>query len=303
MQRLFIGIRYVARTMATWLRCCLHGLLAAALAGVLLLATVPARAQEVDPRETQAHSECLAGRYQAGVDLLAQLFAETGNADFIYNQGRCYQQNAKPDEAILQFRAFLRKAKDLSVEERAEVNRRIAECQTMKPKRDSGAPAATTAPPPPALPPAEVQPAPPAVPAPAAPEKPVTAAAPAGVAETTPAQPSASAGMRTGGVLVGSLGAAGIITGAIFSLTARSIANQVTADNAQHTYSRTKDNRGRVFGDLQWMGYTLGGALLATGGFLYYLGYREAHSPASDSLSFLPMLLPGGSGAVMQGSF
>jgi hypothetical protein len=51
------------------------------------------------------------------------------------------------------------------------------------------------------------------------------------------------------------------------------------------------------------MGYTLGAALLVDGGFLYYLGYRDAHAPAADSLSFLPVLLPGGTGAVMQGSF
>jgi hypothetical protein len=154
--------------------------------------------------------------------------------------------------------------------------------------------------------PAESQPAPPAVPTPAAPDKPAAVAAPTGVAETTPAQPSADArgsGLRLGGIVIGSIGAAGIVTGVIFSLTARSIANEVTADNAQHTYSRSKDDRGRRFSNLQWMGYTLGAALLVDGGFLYYLGYREAHAPAADSLSFLPVLLPGGTGAVMQGSF
>jgi hypothetical protein len=153
--------------------------------------------------------------------------------------------------------------------------------------------------------PAEAQHAPPAVPAPAAPDKPAAVAAP-GVAETTPAQPSADArgsGLRLGGIVIGSVGAAGIVTGVIFSLTARSIANEVTADNAQHSYSRSKDDRGRRFSNLQWMGYTLGAALLVDGGFLYYLGYREAHAPAADSLSFLPVLLPGGTGAVMQGSF
>jgi len=154
--------------------------------------------------------------------------------------------------------------------------------------------------------PAEAQPAPPAVPTPAPTDKPVAVVAPAGVAATTPAQPSADSrggGMRLSGIAVGSVGVAGIVTGVIFSLKAQSIANEVTADNAHHTYSRSKDDRGRRYSNLQWMGYTLGAALLADGGFLYYFGYREAHSPASDSLSFLPVLLPGGTGAVMQGSF
>ena len=51
------------------------------------------------------------------------------------------------------------------------------------------------------------------------------------------------------------------------------------------------------------MGYGVGAAALAGGGVLYYLGYRAAHAPASDSVSLLPVLLPGGTGAVLQGSF
>jgi hypothetical protein len=303
-----MGILYAARTMATSFWHCLHGLLAAALACTFLLVTVPARAQQEDPREAQARSECLAGRYHAGVALLAQRSVETGSSDCIYNQGPCCEQNGKPDETSLRFREVPRKAKDLSAEERAEVNGHIAESQAVKPGRASGFTLATTgAPAPlPASPPGEVQIAPPAAPASVASDKPVAVAAPAGVAETAPAQPSANPmgmGMRMGGIMVGSVGVAGLITGVIFSLMTRSIANEVTADNARRTYSRSTDNRGSIFDNLQLMGYTLGGGLLATGGFLYYLGYRDAHSSASDSLSFLPVLLPGGSGAVMRGSF
>ncbi len=154
--------------------------------------------------------------------------------------------------------------------------------------------------------PVEAQPAPPAIAAPTVPAMPAAATAPAGVAATTPAQPSADsrgAGMRWSGIVIGSLGVAGIVTGVIFSLETRSIANDVTSDNARHTYDRSKDDRGRRYSNFQWMGYTLGAALLVDGGFLYYLGYREAHAPASDSLSFAPVLLPGGTGAVLQGRF
>jgi hypothetical protein len=135
---------------------------------------------------------------------------------------------------------------------------------------------------------------------------PAAATAPTGVAATTPAQPSADsrgAGMRLSGIVIGSVGVAGIVTGMIFSLKSRSIANEVTSDNARHTYDRSKDDRGRRYSNLQWMGYTLGAALLVDGGFLYYLGYREAHAPPSDSLSLAPVLLPGGTGAVLQGRF
>jgi hypothetical protein len=53
-----------------------------------------------DPREIQARKDCLTGRYEAGAALLAELFAETGNPNFVFNQARCYEQNSKLDEAI-----------------------------------------------------------------------------------------------------------------------------------------------------------------------------------------------------------
>ncbi len=285
---------------AAWLRRCRHGLAATGLACAFLLVIAPARAQQVDPREAQARSECLAGRFQAGVDLLAQLFAETANANYIYNQGRCYEQNGKPDEAILHFREFLRNAKVLSAEEKAEVNGHIAECQAMKAEQEGRA-----------LPAAPVPPAAPAIEAQAAAPTPITpapsAAAPAaGVVETASGRPSADgrgAGLRTAGIVTGSIGAAALIAGVIFSIETHRIANEVTADDTRNRYSRTKDDRGRLFADLQWVGYGVSAAALACGGVLYYLGYRAANKPASDSVSLVPMLFPGGTGAVVQGSF
>jgi hypothetical protein len=294
-------IRYAGKTTAPWLRHCMYELAAAGPALAFLLAITPARAQEVDPRETQARADCLAGRYQAGVDLLAQLFAETGKANYIYNQGRCYEQNGKFDEAILRFREFSRKAKDLSSDERAEVNSHIAECQAMKAEQDSRAvPAA------PPTPPAEAQAATSA--APAVPEKPMTAGtpSPAAVVETPPSQLSGDgrgAGLRTAGIVTGSIGVAALVAGVIFSIETRSLSNDVTADDASRGFSRTTYDHGQLFGDLQWVGYGVGAAALACGGVLYYLGYQGARSPTSDTVSFLPVLLPGGTGAVLQGRF
>ena len=308
MARSIMRSGYVAKTRAAWLRRCRHGL-AAAVGCAFMLTGAPARAQTADPRETQSRSECLAGRFQAGVDLLAQMFAETGDANYIYNQGRCYEQNGKFSEAILRFREFLRKAKDLSEQERAEVNGHIAECKAMKAEQESpamsGAAAPVTPPPPAATPSAEVQPAPPAAITPA-PTAMTAVPIPAGVVETAPGRPSADsrgASLRTAGIVIGSVGAAGLITGVIFSIETHSISNDVTSDVAKRSFSRTTYDRGQLFGDLQWVGYGVGAAALACGVVLYYLGYRTAQSPASDSVSLLPVLLPGGTGAVVQGSF
>ena len=312
MARSIMRRRYVARTRAAWLRRCRHGL-AAAVGCAFVLAGAPARAQAADPRETQSRSECLAGRFQAGVDLLAQMFAETGDVNYIYNQGRCYEQNGKFSEAILRFREFLRKAKDLSAEERAEVNGHIAECKAMKTEQDSPAMPATAVPvtppppatPPPAAPSGEAQPAPSAASTVA---PPATATAPtlAGVVETAPGRPytdRVGASLRTAGIVIGSVGAAALITGVIFSIETHSLSNDVTSDAAQRSFSRTTYDRGQLFEDLQWVGYGVGAAALAGGVVLYYLGYRTAQSSASDSVSLLPVILPGGTGAVVQGSF
>jgi uncharacterized membrane protein YjfL (UPF0719 family) len=98
------------------------------------------------------------------------------------------------------------------------------------------------------------------------------------------------------------MGAAALIAGAVFSIETQSISDDVASNAAHRNFSRTTYDRGKLFEELQWVSYGVGAAALAAGGVLYYLGYG-AHSPAPDSVGLLPMLLPGGTGAVVQGSF
>ena len=167
-----------------------------------------------------------------------------------------------------------------------------------------GAAVPVTPPPPAAAPPLEA-PAPAAT-STSAPTAVTAVPIPVGVVETTPGRPSADnrgASLRTAGIVIGSVGAAGLITGVIFSIETHSISNDVTSDVAKRSFSRTTYDRGQLFGDLQWVGYGVGAAALACGVVLYYFGYRTVQSPASDSVSLLPVLLLGGTGAVVQGSF
>jgi len=300
MQQSSMHICDTAKMTASCLRRCLHGLLAVGLSCGVLLAGATARAQAVDPRESQSHSECLAGRFQAGVDLLAQLFVETGDVNYIYNQGRCYEQNGKFGEAILRFREFLRESKGLSAEEKAEVNGHIAECQAMKAEQGTLPGAAVPVAPSAEVPPATRTTITPALPAPTA------APTPAGVVETASIPPfadSRGAGLRTAGIVTGSVGAAFVVAGVIFSIDTHSVSSDVASNAAHRNFSRTTYDRGKLFEELQWVGYGVGAAALAAGGVLYYLGYQAAHSSASDSVSLLLMPFPGGTGAVVQGSF
>jgi hypothetical protein len=72
------------------------------------------------------------------------------------NIGRCQQNLGEPDKAIASFREYLRKAKDLTADQRAEIEGYIAEMEQLKRSRANGA--ATTSAPPPAVPAAEPQP-------------------------------------------------------------------------------------------------------------------------------------------------
>ena len=278
--------RYLTKTTKTWLRRCRHGLLATTLAGAFLLAITPAHAQQADPRESQSRSECLAGRFQAGVDLLAQMFVETGDANYIYNQGRCYEQNGKFSEAILRFREFLRKAKNLSADDKTEVNGHINDCQAELDRRQPQPPPPDTGSGAKRVPTTE-------------PEVKTTV--------SLPPEDGRGSGLRAAGVVAASVGVVAMAAGIVLSIETRSIANQVTTDyntnNTSRTYDRNKDDLGKLLGQLQWVGYGVGAVGLVGGGLLYYFGYQAGHAPVSSSVSFMPVLLPGGSGAVLQGRF
>jgi hypothetical protein len=125
-----------------------------AICGLVVAPLQPATAQpqaQAD-RMKEVKKACAAGDFDRGVRLLADLYAETNDPTAIYNQGRCYQQNAEPERAAARFREYLRKAKDLSPADRAEVEGFIreadAEAAVRAQRAAQPAPAAPAPPPP-----------------------------------------------------------------------------------------------------------------------------------------------------------
>jgi hypothetical protein len=116
--------------------------------GVLLLAIGLAAAPCLtavaapDAREIEAREDFAAGRYQQAVEIFARLYAET-----LRNIGRCYQNLGEADHAITSFREYLRKAKNMSPDEHAEIEGYIKEMQDLKRAQESAAakPAASAA--------------------------------------------------------------------------------------------------------------------------------------------------------------
>lgn len=116
-------------------------------------------------KEKQAKKACLSGDYQTGVSILADLFVESRDATYLYNQGRCYEQNVRYVEAAERFREFLRKATNLSKDDKDETERHIADCEQAVAKAKASEPTPVQAPPPPPayVPPAYTPPPAPAV--------------------------------------------------------------------------------------------------------------------------------------------
>lgn len=92
------------------------------------LAAAPAR----DAREMQAREAFAAGRYQEALDLFVKLYADKLHPNYLRNIGRCYQNLSDPDKAIASFREYLRKAKNITADERAEIDGYIREMEELK---------------------------------------------------------------------------------------------------------------------------------------------------------------------------
>jgi hypothetical protein len=109
----------------------------------------PREGQPRDPRESEAETECLAGRVPRGIELLAQLYVATGDANYIYNQGRCFEQNGRPEDAIPRFKEYLRKATNLTPADRADAETHIRDCEQMRDQARASVPTPVLTPPPP----------------------------------------------------------------------------------------------------------------------------------------------------------
>jgi hypothetical protein len=244
-----------------------------------------------------ARTACLAGDYGKGATILSQLFVETEDPNYIFNQGRCFEQNARYQEAISRFEEYLRVSKKVSDEDRAETQRHISDCQRLF-ARQSGQP--TTA-----APVVQATPTAPASTVSQVPVPPTTSIAPLPVIGEQSLQANSSptsvpgSGLRTAGIVTASIGGVALVTGLILNLKVNSMASDFqTLDG----YTESKESQRNTYKTLGWVGYGLGAACVATGAALYYLGARTGNS-GSPSVAVLPAFAPGGGSAVVKGAF
>jgi hypothetical protein len=292
---------------------------------VQVMSWVPsAHAAGKESKERAARKACLSGDYAKGVAILSDLFIQTEDANYIFNQARCFEQNSRCEEAIGRFREFLRKVTAITPADKADTEKHIAECQDLlgqkrapAPTSDSAvavAPKTEAAPPAPAAPSAAASPPPAATsPPPVTPSPPPAVASPppAAVSPATPvpeqfavatsAPPAANPGrgLRIAGIACGVLGVASVGTAIYYYAQAKSYSDKVSGQTPPNP---SDESAGKNAQTMQWVFYSVGAAAIASGTVLYVLGWRQADT-SRGMAGIAPMLGPGLAGISAQGAF
>jgi hypothetical protein len=241
-----------------------------------------------ESKERAAKKACLTGDTAKGVELLADLFIDTGDLNYIFNQGRCFEQNRRYEDAVGRFREYLVKGSHMSDDAKADAEKHIAICQSYLGKIE------------PAQPPLAVKPAAPpfATPQPATTTPPPS---PTAVLEQVPegSAGSGGSGLRIAGVVTASVGGAALLAGVILNIKVNSMSSDMEKLN---NYNRSTDSTRKDYQMLGWISYGVGATCLASGALMYYLGWHKAHGSHVD-VAVLPTVASGIAGAILTGAF
>jgi hypothetical protein len=266
----------------------MHSVAKMLLSATVLLASIgQASAASTRALERAAKKACLAGDPAKGVEMLAELYVQTNDITWIFNQGRCFEQNRRYEDAIGRFREYLVKGnKTLSAADKDDAQNHIDLCQSYLPK--------------PELPKPEQRPA--EVPKPAPNPPMVRGPEPSLTQVPTVEQASGSGtppgrGLRIAGITVAAVGVASLAAAVILNVKANSLADDL---NQPTGYDRDKVSERSDYATASWVGYAVGSACVVGGAILYYLGYRSGSSPP---VALGPTVGPGQAGVNLYGAF
>ena len=256
---------------------------ALALLSSCLLLGQAAQAQESgqDLRVSEAKTACGAGDVQTGVRLLAELYTATSDPIWIFNEGRCYQQNGQLPQALAKFKEFLRKSQGASGEDVHDAQDYIKEIS------------------------AELQPA---QPAPSSPSTATVEPAAAVSTQSSPAQPEThpGRGLRYAGIGTCIAGVAALATGVVFTVlvhnTDKNIETQANSNVVNWSEVSGKYSQGQRYETLQWVFYGVGAGAVMVGSVLYWLG-SSSNEPRASATRVFPVLMANGAGAGLHMAF
>jgi hypothetical protein len=255
----------------------------------MLLAASPATAANRHDQERAARKACLTGDYTTGIAILSDLFIDTKDPTYIFNQGRCFEQSRKFEDAIARFEEYLRATEGTAKREgRAAAEKHLASCkESLAEERGSSSLAPT--------PPTPPQPSP-------TPKPELTPTPKPSPSVSVQAQPTARGRrtLRIAGIITASVGVAALATGVILNLKANSLINDM--ETIRGDYSASKADRRKTYETISWVGYGVGAACLATGAVLFGIGLKSTGT-SPRNVALLPMFGPDQAGALLTGGF
>jgi hypothetical protein len=242
-------------------------------------------------QERAARKACMTGDVAKGIGILADLFLDTKNITYVFNQGRCYEQNRQYEDAIGRFEEYLRVTalQPAHAGDRAIAEQHLADCKRIL--AEGAEPASIGTPPPPVTPTEHTEPTPPE-----------TTSAPPETGIDRRAEPAvtrAGAGLRTAGIISGAIGGGALVAGIVFNLKANGLADDL---NAVDGYSDDKNADRKAYKTVAWVGYGVATVGIAAGAALYLLGVQAGRDGAGD-LALLPVASKSGMGLCLTGAF
>jgi tetratricopeptide (TPR) repeat protein len=243
-----------------------------------------------DAQENAARKACLIGDYANGVSILADLFIQHKDPAYIFNQGRCLEQNLRYRDAIGRFEEFLRisESSKADADARAQAQTHIGDCK-VKLLDEERAQTLAARP----------------IPQPNRESDPQPLPKPGSTVEIVESPKAAGEPARSGGGLViagmvtGGVGVAAVIAGVAFNLKANSMASEM--EGTVDAYTPSKDSSQKNYQTLTWIGYGVGAACIATGTILTVVGMTRS-SNRSD-VALVPAVGPGQAGVLLHGGF
>jgi hypothetical protein len=244
-------------------------------------------------QEKAARKACLTGDYSAGVSILADLFVDNNNPVYVFNQGRCLEQNARYKDAIVRFEEYLRLGETTKLEsnDRSAAEKHIEDCKAKLAEEEKKAQAVEPQP--------AVQPIPQPSPQPL--QQPDGAAQTVENVKTDAAPPKSGHGLIVGGIVTGAVGAAGVVAGVVFNLKANGLVDEMESN--MDAYTSSKSSSRKSYETLGWIGYGVGAACIATGAVLIGVGVSRGGSAAQTSVAVMPTFSPGQAGVLLRGGF
>jgi tetratricopeptide (TPR) repeat protein len=264
-------------------------------------------------RAKQARQLFKEGQYEDAAKIFSSLSIDyPDKLAFTRNLGACYYYLRRPDPALSNLREYLRRSQDTTADDRAEVEGWMAEMEKLRdqPAATGGAAHAETAPPTTApvsspipatagaiaapLPASGEPPVSGAVPsaqsAPALPQTPTTLTPVQAVATETQPPPRSYSNLAW---IAGGVGVACLVAGGIFTGLA---ASKFSSTESQ--YDANVESAGKTYQALQWVGYGLGAAGIATAVVLF-----TRNNQTSGTVALSPIVGQGFAGASIGGSY